>query len=1419
MRQVRSLALSLLTSLLAPVSPLYGQTITVTPGVPSVALGNTVQFSAQVNGLPNTAVTWSAGGVRGGNSTAGTISSTGLYTAPTTMPGQNPVQITATSVANTKVAGITYAYLLTLGPTITSVSPNPLAVGGFTVTVQGSGFQPGAMVYDNYGSGTFVQLETTSLTSTTIKATGYEGPASSASFSVRNPGSTYSNSISVAVGYTLKVVNGSGSGVYAPGSVVTITANAPPSGQAFLDWTGMTVKNPSASTTTLTMPASNATVTANYATSYALTVVSGAGGGNYAAGALVTITANAPPSGQAFLDWTGMTVKNPNAPTTTLTMPASNATVTANYANAYALTVVSGAGSGEYAAGSQVTIKANAPPAGQAFLDWTGATVQNPKAATTTLTMPASNATVTANYATSYKLTVVSGTGSGNYAADAVVMITANTPPTGQAFLDWTGATVQNPTASTTTLTMPASNATATANYATGYRLTVVSGTGGGTYTVGTVVTITANAPPSGESFLDWTGTTVQNPNATPTTLTMPASNATVTANYSVGYTLTVVNGKGGGTYPTGTAVTITANAPPSGEFFQDWTGAAVQNPNASPTTLTMPGSNTTVTANFAPPAAIPYPVSAHPRLWITPNDLPRLQSWATASNPVYEQGLLPVLQSAVDIYNTQFFPGGVPNPNYPDPGDTQGYVGYLTEQYGVVLAFNSLIDPSPSARIQYAQYARNLLMYAMNQAVLGHLSGAPFRDPMFAVYNRANGSGEQWPLIVDWIYNATDANGNPILTASDKATIRNVFMIWANDCLQASTTGGDHPTPAGVMNSLQLLPNNLPYRMAANNYYLGHARLLTMMALSIDPVDDPPLSSSAPPSQVGNSLRSYILDANGAWLYQEFAMFGDPSVVAKAYGVPGNGAGFGLASGGLPPEGMLYGESFGFMLGQLLALQTAGFNNVSYSGPQAQLITAPLWDRFVNGMLASLTPTAETYASEPWNPNLYEFASYGDLLRLWVTPDQMRAFALLAQVDQETGTTTHINAARWFDVNATPGGSAGLIGRVTRPWSFTESILYYMLLDPSAPAATDPRPTYPTVFYDPGAARIVAHSDWSSTNTLFDYRASWISINHQDGNGGQFELYRKGEWLTKEMSNYDNNAVGMTTVYHNTLALQNWCADGTPANLQWYETGEWANGSQWMEGMDGGDPTTVFSTGAGYVYAASNLTNLFNRPDYWSPNDAANNITQATRSIVWFDNDYVVIYDRATSVNAGLFKRFNLSLVTAPSINGSVATETMADGQQLFIQTLLPLKPSASAGDGAVNLNPIADLEPTRYIFTVEDPTLPADTRFLHVLQGADLGAAMAPATYLQSASGAAFDGAVFAGAAVYFPVSGNGSFTGTTLPDPAGVHTMLVTGLAPNGTYTVSVQPGVNGAVVSITPGSNGSTADGAGVLKLTF
>ena len=43
-----------------------------------MVVGQTAQYTAQVTGLSHTAVAWYAGGVKGGNSTVGTISAKGL---------------------------------------------------------------------------------------------------------------------------------------------------------------------------------------------------------------------------------------------------------------------------------------------------------------------------------------------------------------------------------------------------------------------------------------------------------------------------------------------------------------------------------------------------------------------------------------------------------------------------------------------------------------------------------------------------------------------------------------------------------------------------------------------------------------------------------------------------------------------------------------------------------------------------------------------------------------------------------------------------------------------------------------------------------------------------------------------------------------------------------------------------------------------------------------------------------------------------------------------------------------------------------------------------------------------------------------------------------------------------------------------
>jgi hypothetical protein len=206
----------------------------------------------------------------------------------------------------------------------------------------------------------------------------------------------------------------------------------------------------------------------------------------------------------------------------------------------YTLTVNSGTGSGSYAAGTVVPIAANVAPSGKAFDKWTGDTagIANVNAASTTITMPGANATITATYKdVLHALTVNSGTGSGLYEPGTVVRVVANAAPTGKQFDKWVGDTagVADVNAASTTLTMPDGNAQITATYKdVFYTLAVSSGTGSGSYTAGTVVPITANAAPSGKVFYKWTGDTagVANVNAASTTLTMPAANAAVTATY-----------------------------------------------------------------------------------------------------------------------------------------------------------------------------------------------------------------------------------------------------------------------------------------------------------------------------------------------------------------------------------------------------------------------------------------------------------------------------------------------------------------------------------------------------------------------------------------------------------------------------------------------------------------------------------------------------------------------------------------------------------------------------------------------------------------------------------------------------------------------------------------------------------------------
>ncbi len=122
--------------------------VTVTPATNNVPITGTRQLAVTVTGVANTAVTWSVNGIAGGNSTVGTISATGLYTAPAAILSTGlPASVTATSVAAPTASGTCLMTVRNVIPKPAAVSPNPVPPGAFTLTMTGNNFITGARVY------------------------------------------------------------------------------------------------------------------------------------------------------------------------------------------------------------------------------------------------------------------------------------------------------------------------------------------------------------------------------------------------------------------------------------------------------------------------------------------------------------------------------------------------------------------------------------------------------------------------------------------------------------------------------------------------------------------------------------------------------------------------------------------------------------------------------------------------------------------------------------------------------------------------------------------------------------------------------------------------------------------------------------------------------------------------------------------------------------------------------------------------------------------------------------------------------------------------------------------------------------------------------------------------------------------------
>jgi hypothetical protein len=373
-----------------------------------------------------------------------------------------------------------------------------------------------------------------------------------------------------------------------------ISATPGPNHQ-FVSWSGTGIIDPNSTTTTVLIDTAK-TITATFIPiQHTLTVSGGTGSGTYNQGTTQPITAEVPEN-QMFVSWSGTGVTDPNSPTTTVLIDAAK-TITATFAPIqHTLTIIGGTGSGTYNQGTTQPITAEVPE-NQMFVSWSGTGVTDPNSPTTTVLIDTAK-TITATFAPiQHTLTVSGGTGSGTYNQGTTQPITAEVPEN-QMFVSWSGTGITDPNSPTTTVLINTAK-TITATFAPiQHTLTIIGGTGSGTYNQGTTQPITATVPEN-QMFVSWSGTGITDPNS-PTTTVLIDTAKTITATFApIQHTLTVSGGTGSGTYNQGTTQPITAEVPEN-QMFVSWSGTGITDPN-SPTTTVLIDTAKTITATFAP--------------------------------------------------------------------------------------------------------------------------------------------------------------------------------------------------------------------------------------------------------------------------------------------------------------------------------------------------------------------------------------------------------------------------------------------------------------------------------------------------------------------------------------------------------------------------------------------------------------------------------------------------------------------------------------------------------------------------------------------------------------------------------------------------------------------------------------------------
>jgi hypothetical protein len=365
---------------------------------------------------------------------------------------------------------------------------------------------------------------------------------------------------------------------------------------------------------------------------------------------------------------------------------------------------------------------------------------------------------------------------------------------------------------------------------------------------------------------------------------------------------------------------------------------------------------------------------------------------------------------------------------------------------------------------------------------------------------------------------------------------------------------------------------------------------------------------------------------------------------------------------GGIAPEGSQYGRYL-LAYGVVPLTTTALFGREVYDETRY----------FKSAVYATvyMTPMAQS-ARADGNP-YWDMFPFGDDER-WLSQDKAYDSVYLGDFMQSM-------AELWKDRQ---------VGQIARRWvETTQPKLSRHVAAVQTDIASVGFDTLPLDYYAPGAGTQFVKSTWDAGGTVMMLQLSY-PINppeHQHFDSGSFQLWRAGQWLTRESVSYTENIAGYR-------------GEGTvPANQTHGHNGILFHGvgAAWGT-FDGYPKVTRLETQDAYAYSAVDLHDAYRNTDQWEAAERDNPyVGSIVREFLYLRSlDTLLVFDRLgasadSQTKSGwtgdklapeaVEKTFLLHATAMPTIGSNVATIT-AGTQRLLAHFLVPAAPTLRVVD-----------------------------------------------------------------------------------------------------------------------------------------